>query len=278
MSADDFAEIGRELAQARQRLLLSLPELSRRTKIGVPTLMAIERGDMRLLPGHFYVRSFLRAVAHEVGCDPDEVVRRYRTVSGEEPDPPLQIPEEVLKAHGYEPARDPRWSRAAQLLGLGVFVGISLYLLSGHQLRLPSLSARSAVRRAAAAPLGEPAGVGTTGTAMTPAPISPPATPVTSSSPSTSPPTQKPVPLAIDMRPKDSCWLTAVADGERVIYRLLDGGESARVEAHDDVVLRVGDAGVFSFSINGTAGRPLGAPGEAVTVHITPQNFREFLP
>ena len=36
-------------------------------------------------------------------------------------------------------------------------------------------------------------------------------------------------------------------------------------------------AAAFAFSINGTEGLVLGRAGEAVTVHITPQNYREFL-
>jgi hypothetical protein len=54
-------------------------------------------------------------------------------------------------------------------------------------------------------------------------------------------------------------------------------GEQQTIEVHDEVVLRVGDPAAFAFSINGMAGRSLGRAGEAATVHITKENYREFL-
>jgi hypothetical protein len=64
-----------------------------------------------------------------------------------------------------------------------------------------------------------------------------------------------------------------VADGERVVYRLMQPGERTLVEARGAIRLRVGDAGNVAYSINGATGRPLGRNGEAVTVHITNENL-----
>src|SRR5262245_65484528 len=82
-----MTEIGRELAEARVRAGLSVEELSHRTKISVPTLLAIERNQMGTLPGGLYARSMLRAYAREVGCDPEDIVRRFRADGGENVDP-----------------------------------------------------------------------------------------------------------------------------------------------------------------------------------------------
>src|SRR5215470_11467514 len=73
-----MTEIGRELAEARVRAGLSVEELSHRTKLSVPTLLAIERNQMKTLPGGLYARAMLRAYAREVGCDPEEIVKRFR--------------------------------------------------------------------------------------------------------------------------------------------------------------------------------------------------------
>ena len=78
MPDEESREFGAELAQARERRGLSLTELSHRTKITVEALKAIERGDMAALPGGLYTRGFLRAFAREVGCNPDDIVNRYR--------------------------------------------------------------------------------------------------------------------------------------------------------------------------------------------------------
>src|SRR5580765_4625804 len=81
-----MTEIGRELAEARERAGLSVEELSHRTKISVPTLLAIERNQMGNLPGGIYTRGLLRAYAREVGCDPEALVSRFRAEVGEDVD------------------------------------------------------------------------------------------------------------------------------------------------------------------------------------------------
>jgi hypothetical protein len=78
--------------------------------------------------------------------------------------------------------------------------------------------------------------------------------------------------LRLEIRLKGPCWVSAVADGERVVYRLMQPGERTLVEARRLITLRVGDAGAVAYSINGATGRPLGRHGEAVTVRITNEN------
>jgi cytoskeletal protein RodZ len=70
-------EVGRELAQARQQLGLSLQEISNRTKISVERLSAIERGSLAELPPPVYLNGFLRAYAAEVNLDGADVTERY---------------------------------------------------------------------------------------------------------------------------------------------------------------------------------------------------------
>jgi hypothetical protein len=78
--------------------------------------------------------------------------------------------------------------------------------------------------------------------------------------------------LRLEIRTEGPCWVSAVADGERVVYRLMQPGERTLVEARVAITLRVGDAGTVAYSINGATGRPLGRNGEAVTVRITNDN------
>src|SRR5262245_36074568 len=78
-------DVGPELAQARKTRALSLDDLSRRTKIGVAALSAIERGDVTQLPGGIFTRGFVRAYAREVGCDPQTAVSRFLAEYGDGP-------------------------------------------------------------------------------------------------------------------------------------------------------------------------------------------------
>ena len=67
-------EAGQLLFEARQRRNLTLADISRRTKIRVSLLEAIERSDTDRLPPSFFTRAFVRAYANEVGVDPRDVL------------------------------------------------------------------------------------------------------------------------------------------------------------------------------------------------------------
>jgi hypothetical protein len=82
--------------------------------------------------------------------------------------------------------------------------------------------------------------------------------------------------LRLEIRLHRPCWVSAVADGERVVYRLMPPGERTLVEARSVITLRVGDAGAVAYSINEATGRPLGTNGEVVTVRITNENVESL--
>jgi hypothetical protein len=83
-------------------------------------------------------------------------------------------------------------------------------------------------------------------------------------------------PLQLAIRATRTCWVSAVADGERVAYRLMQAGERAVVDARDSITLRLGDASAIDYSINGTTGRRLGGPGQVITVRFTPENADRY--
>ncbi len=84
-------------------------------------------------------------------------------------------------------------------------------------------------------------------------------------------------PLTIDLHPTGPCWVSLTIDGQRVFARVLESGEREVYEARDQIILWVGDAGVFEFSINQRPGRSLGGRGQVVTVEIDRANYRSFL-
>ena len=67
----------RDLTRARQGRGLSLEDLSRRTRIDVDLLAAIEQGDLDRLPTPFHLKGFIRVVARDLGLDPDLTSERY---------------------------------------------------------------------------------------------------------------------------------------------------------------------------------------------------------
>jgi transcriptional regulator with XRE-family HTH domain len=287
MPDEQSQDFGAQLAQAREQRGLTLSEVSRRTKISVETLKAIERCEMAALPGGLYTRGFLRAYAREVGCDPDEIVRRYRERFKEtdvaanamaqlDSGVNLNCPPGQVHVKDID-AMTRRRSRTAWMTGFTVvIIGAAVHFMltptaswkihrdtRSHQAPQPEASStQSAPAAGANAPAPSVPTVGTAG----------------SHDEHPNQPTDAPAQtLHLEVTPSGDCWLSATADGQRVIYRLLTAGDHAQVDAHDEVVLLVGDPATCSFNINGSEVRRLGAPGQPVTVRLTRDNFEQYL-
>ena len=82
--------------------------------------------------------------------------------------------------------------------------------------------------------------------------------------------------VRLEFRLDGPCWISAMADDERVLYRLMHEDERGLIQARSVIVLRIGDAGSFSYWINGLKGRPLGDKGEVVSVRIEPSTLGQW--
>jgi cytoskeletal protein RodZ len=82
-------EIGSSLREARARQGLDVNELELRTKIRAKYLRALEEERFEQLPGHTYVKGFLRTYADALGLDGQLYVDEYnsRFVAGDEETP-----------------------------------------------------------------------------------------------------------------------------------------------------------------------------------------------
>lgn len=287
-----MTDIGRELAEARQRAALSLQDLSRRTKISLPILEAIERNDIKNLPGGLYTRGLLRAYAREVGCDPEDVVRRFReSLDGELAEHEITLEEIARTAERGPNGRrtippDSTDSDRRRIIGQLAMIAFAVLGASlafgafGSTLRPLMHHASAHVLRATARETAPATPVQPPSPPQQPPPQQAPQAPVATSgaNPATPAPAEGDghgLHLAIQLT--GPCWLSATVDGARTLYQLFNGGEQTTIEAEKDVVLRVGDPGSFALTINGAAARSLGTAGEPVTVHLTPQNYHDFV-
>ena len=64
-------------------------------------------------------------------------------------------------------------------------------------------------------------------------------------------------------------------------FKVTDGlqakfGEQRVIDVRDELLLLIGDAAAFQYSINGVTGRRLGPPGEVRRIRITRENYSEF--
>jgi len=257
--------IGADLRHAREQRGWSLEQLSNRTRIAVSKLAAMEANSFDRLPDGFYRRAFLRAYAREVGLDTERVVDAYRAQVADRNEP--ATPDVAsTRRHPTSQKRLDRLTPGIQVLLLAIFgtaAAISLTYVTGRHTP-SSIAISSQPAPATEKPHdGEQPIVGTGGTSATTASTA----------------TQAAighVPLEVEVQAEGPCWLGATADGERIVYRVLNKGERVTLQAHDELVLRIGDAGAFRFTINGIPGRRLGDSGDDLTLRLTPSNFRSY--
>jgi cytoskeletal protein RodZ len=84
--------------------------------------------------------------------------------------------------------------------------------------------------------------------------------------------------LTVVLFARRPCWISAASDGRKAIDRLLQAGERRTIDVRGELVVTAGDASAIAMTLNGVEARPLGKPGEVVTVRLNPANFREYLP
>ncbi|WP_409340909.1 RodZ domain-containing protein [Paenibacillus sp. MBLB4367] len=124
-------ELGQLLRKARLEKGISLEDLQEVTKIRKRYLEAIEEGNLKVLPGTFYIRAFIKSYAEAVGLDPNEVLRLYRNVI------PVSEPEqtaEPVRRKRTDSKNSEKWSKRLTGIMLWSFVllifGILYYFIS----------------------------------------------------------------------------------------------------------------------------------------------------
>jgi cytoskeleton protein RodZ len=124
----------------------------------------------------------------------------------------------------------------------------------------------------------------------TPAPAQPPENTGSAPQPSTTPDTASaPQPpqqadqvnsanpnaaVRVALTAEEPVWISAHADGKQLYSVLLNPNESRTIEAKENVVLRLGNAGGISVKWNGQPVGSLGGKGQARTVQFTPGGFQ----
>ena len=244
---------------------MSLDQLSQLTKISASLLEALENDEVDKLPSGFYTRAFIRTYASEVGLDPEIIVSHYLNQFEPESsiEPAEQAVVEASERRREAPIAMPIVDQLSfqfgafsprVLIAAAVVVAAIAYLMYPRQ--------NSSTQEVSAA---EPT---VAQASLAPTPISDPA------KTAIPPPGQV---IRFDIKPGGPCWVQVTSDGRPVLSRLLQSGERETIEMRDEMVLRIGDPGVFGYSIDGITGRPLGNAGQPVTVKITRDNYREFL-
>jgi transcriptional regulator with XRE-family HTH domain len=237
------------LRQAREARGLSCRQLAEITKLSVRTIEALESDRVSVLPEGIYRRAIVKAVASEVGLNPDQLLQEF---SAAHPDD-LPAPASAAVVSTHEP------SRSFQILL--AFAGVVLPLAAGVAYFAWSSSRASTVSAVVeAAPM--------------PAPFQPEILPAGGFADTA---VALPRPVVVTLTMSSRCQLRIVADGREVLGRTVEQGESLPIELGEELWLLGDNASAVQFSINGQAGRLLGAPGEVLSVRIGRDDYEDFL-
>ena len=272
-------DFGRSLREARERRGVSLRQIANATKIGMSALEALERNDISRLPGGIFSRAFVRSYAIEVGLDPETTIQEFIA----------QFPHDSVTAghptstqgEDHQAIESDRRSATTfvRLIALSVpFAGALLYFsTAGRRAAPPAVETRPSTP--APAPVEVPAA------SVDPAPppgrspvegpdVAPALKPVVTPASAATFPSDR---LTVALSAIGECWVSATVDGEKRTDRLLQPGEQLQMDVHRELLLTAGDASALAITLNGAEARPLGKPGQVVTVRLNLMNFKDYI-
>jgi cytoskeleton protein RodZ len=240
------------LRLAREKRGLSQRQVAEATKLSVRQIEFLESGNLSSLPNGIYRRSIVKAVAREVGLDPDQVLSEFTI---QHPDH-LQAPPSVVMA---EPKAANSFNKVLTLVSavLPMLAGILYFALPMSRAMVAEPSRPATQQRRAGLARGEVVPVGGFADA-----------PVVAS---------RRVPVVVTLTISSRCQLRIVADGVEVVGRTMEQGETLPIELGDELLLLGDNAAAVQFSINGQAGRQLGDPGDVLSARIGRDDYQDFL-
>jgi cytoskeleton protein RodZ len=299
-----MTSIGETLRQERERRNLALDQVSRELKISVRFLEAIEQENFERLPAGVFAKSFARQYARLLGLDEDEVGNEVQRALGSPTGVPTfgaGAPEEsklppmqefhVPKLEAWQRVQDRRsfsWSSPLPALMLVVVAMLGCSLIYGWWQR----SRHPATTAYASAPRSQPAAAEPARTEPTPQPVvAPPPvanavpTPVEQLAPPAAP-AQTPMvkeagaggPVKVEVTAAEPVWILARADGKYSFSGTLEANETRTVEAANNVLLRLGNAGGVTITLNGKPIGEVGPKGQVRTVQLTSGGFQIVVP
>jgi transcriptional regulator with XRE-family HTH domain len=243
------------LRTAREEKGMSHRQLAEATKLSVRVIELLESGRMGELPEGIYRRSIVKAVSREVGLNPDQLLAEF----ADHHPAALTTPTAAVVV---EPKATSSFQQILALVSavLPIAAGVLYFALPWQEPHRAAVIPPSAIEleqrrvgptRAEIVPIG--------GFAEMPKPSS------------------RPVPVVVTLTISSRCELRVVADGNEILGRVMEPGETVPIELGGEILLLGDDAAAVQFSINGQAGRLLGEPGDVLSARIGRDDYQEFL-
>jgi cytoskeleton protein RodZ len=251
---EGIMNIGAQLRHSREAKGLTLDALAHTTRVQPRILAAIERNDVSAVPPRPFGRGFVRAYAREIGLDPEQTARDYFAQFAPVTETPAGSPSRPASREPLISTRGLTWT-AVGALAVAIVLGLA-----------SRVTAPDVTQRQTAGPI-----VGTSGAGAAVAASDTRA--ATQVADVKTPALTKPLSshaLTVVLKTTGRCWVTASADGRRVIYQLLPAGAVETLSADRDITILVGDGGAITWTVNRREVGNIGARGEMRTVRVTP--------
>jgi cytoskeletal protein RodZ len=245
MTRGSFGEL---LKREREMREVSLNEVTVATRIAPRFLEAFEREDWEKLPGGFFNRGFVRAIARYLGLDEEHLLAEYDLAYGQQKIETSAPPKEPIPSPS-------KW--LAVLALLVVMVGLAGVVTGGvYGWR------RYAAYRAAKRSL--PSSV----TSQPQAPSSLPSLTLDT-------PASLASPLDLSVSASAATRVRILADGKLLLDTKLRAGETCHFSAGQRFEVTAGDSSAVLLELNGRAMPPLGPAGASSTIMLSQENLRQ---
>jgi cytoskeletal protein RodZ len=298
-----MTSVGQTLRNARESQKKDLAQLAEALCITKRYLVAIEADDLKVLPGFFFYKAFVRQYAEYLKLDPKRFDAQLKSM-----DPAAQVepvalkpePKPIVEKKRIEAPRLTELTQAAATaVGLSRFVESPVPdpLYKPPVRRLDPLVAESNKHYFDNRRIGFSAGalvlvlVACSGfyawwnrphtTVMKEAV---PSVPVRAVSDSAALPSvdvvheSDGVHVALNLSATEPTWVSVTSGGKEVFSGILEPSQSKTLTGLDAAKMKVGNAGGVAVLWNGKSIGPIGERGQVRTVMFTPQNYEILQP
>jgi transcriptional regulator with XRE-family HTH domain len=243
--------IGQEFKRERELRGISLKEIADTTKISIRHLRALEEDRFDLLPEKFFTFGIIREYAKYIGLDEKSAVKAYQDS--------LQAQEDVEEESQKKAAGEAFPIILKNIMGIILVLATILAGLALLYFVFLKPDNTESIK-----PPTPPTQVQKKDIVLPPSPGEELE--------------DKTEGLAMEFSFQQEVWISVYADGQPHFTGLKHPGEGFQVQALSEIVLHTGNAGGFSFTLNGKKGKPFGMSGQVVkNIRITPDNMDQFL-
>jgi cytoskeleton protein RodZ len=254
--------VGNILRSARESQGRSLAEIAEALCVTQRYLRAIEKDDLKSLPGVFFYKSFVKQYASILGL-PDALLQPGVDA--------LTVPQEPVLLPGQPPAResegavrdlDPLVKASNRYYFADPRIGVSLMALVVVLLLCSGVYAWWSKPPKLSSTASQPTAPARTVAAQ---PKSTPVVEVTTAD-------DDPSHVILNLSATEKTWISITSEGKQIFAGMLMPSQTKAVTGRDAATMKVGNAGGVEVRLNGRSIGPLGGRGQVRTVLCTPEN------